>query len=371
MLNEIISDLVAKLNESLDERDIGDPYFDKKEYHAYPFVKGNFHKIDGCTASRKMVFIDGGNQELLGAPNFSIQLNRIYFNIFKGTNRITQTRLPHKIEFFSITYSILKNDKIQYETSTFPINEEWKDYLPSQSDLSFSSKDRTVTSGTMRDDLQRVASISRRFAEWKYSSIVVERLLTENDILIIDGTLQTAFTNEDKYIGRVKENTTKNGVIFSGLSKSSSLFTTTGLSLLGSLFKLTDDWKLDFGTWYYYPIAEGLVSGHSAIIFILKLHERANHIFRYEVDKEQVKRMNEAELYDVFSNLAGISLDATLPGYPYGLIDADDNARVRNNEIETYRIMVLSELSKRGLWNKFARHIRSTDAHEILNLLKE
>ena len=30
-----------------------------------------------------MVFIDGGNQELIGAPNFSIQLNRIYFNILQ------------------------------------------------------------------------------------------------------------------------------------------------------------------------------------------------------------------------------------------------------------------------------------------------
>jgi hypothetical protein len=49
--------------------------------------------------------------------------------------------------------------------------------------------------GTMRDDIQSVASISRRFAEWTYSRVIIENLLNENDIIITDGTLQTAFVD--------------------------------------------------------------------------------------------------------------------------------------------------------------------------------
>ncbi|MGC1928147.1 MAG: hypothetical protein WA667_04180 [Candidatus Nitrosopolaris sp.] len=150
-----------------------------------------------------MVFIDGGNQELIGAPNFSIQLNRIYFNIFNGQKRIIQKKLPYKIEFFSATFSTLRNKKIDYDTIIFPLKEEWNKYLPLQSDLSFSSKDRTVFTGTMRDDIQRVASICRRFAEWNYSRLVIEEILQDNDILVADGTLQTAFTHEDRYLGVV------------------------------------------------------------------------------------------------------------------------------------------------------------------------
>ena len=82
MLNEVIDRLVNGLNENIDERDIGEPNFDKNHYDIFPLNKEGFHKIEPFS-SRKMVFIDGGNQELLGGPNFSIQLNRVYFNIFK------------------------------------------------------------------------------------------------------------------------------------------------------------------------------------------------------------------------------------------------------------------------------------------------
>ena len=59
-----------------------------------------------------------------------------------------------------------------------------------------------------------------------------------------------------------------------------------------------------------------------------------------------------------------------VPGYPYGLIDADDNARVKGDEAEANRIMILSEISSRGLWKKFQRYFHSSDAHDILNFLK-
>jgi len=371
MLNDIISKLITELNEGIDERDLGGPYFDRIDYKVFPFTIDKFHQIKGDNTSiRNMVFIDGGNQELIGAPNFSIQLNRIYFNIYSGKKRIIQKVLPNKIEFFSATFSTLRNKEIDYDTIVFPVKDEWNKYLPLQSDLSFSAKDRTNFIGTMREDIQRVASISRRFAEWNYSRFVIEEILRENDILIADGSLQATFTHEDRYLSGTQASAIKRGVIFSGLSKTSSLFTTTGLSLIGSLHKLHKDWDINFNKWYYYPVAEGLISSHSVVIFIVKLHERADHIFRYEIIRDQAESMAASELCDILNNLAYISTDLTFPGYPYGLVDADDNARVRNDEVDVYRMLLLSEISKRGLWRKFSRYMLSTDAHDILNTLK-
>jgi hypothetical protein len=31
--------------------------------------------------------------------------------------------------------------------------------------------------------------------------------------------------------------------------------------------------------------------------------------------------------------------------------------------------MLLSEISKQGKWEKFARHIQASDAHSVLNML--
>jgi hypothetical protein len=95
-----------------------------------------------------------------------------------------------------------------------------------------------------------------------------------------------------------------------------------------------------------------------------------SYVFRYEISNEQVKRMSESELNEVIYCLVANSIDISFPGYPYGLIDADDNARVRNNETEMYKMMILSEISKLGSWGKFVRHIRSSDSHDILNHLK-
>ena len=382
MLNEIIGTMINEMNESINDHDVGQPYFNKRDYTVFPLSKERFHELriqnidkfkenniqDHCCMS----FIDGGNNELLGAPNFSIQLNRIYFNIFNSKKRrIIQEKIPHRIEFFSATFAFLKNNKIEYHTKVFPIQKESISYLPDNSHLSFSSRDKNIPFGSMREDIQRVASISRRFAEWKYATMILENnILKEGDLLVSDGTLQTAFKNESKYLGKAQKIALKNNIIFSGLSKTSSISTTTGLSLLGSIMKLSKEWGIDFDRWYYHPLAEGLTSGHEVTIMILKLHKAAKHIFRYEILKNQIKSLTEYDLKYILSNLAEISSDITFPGYPYGLIDADDNARVRDSEIQYYKLTILSELSKKGLWKKFSNHIHSSDGHQILNSTK-
>ena len=71
-----------------------------------------------------------------------------------------------------------------------PSPSEFSPYLPEGIDLSFSSKERTLMFG-LRADIQLMASNARNFAEWRYATLL-SALLDEDDILIIDGSLQTS-----------------------------------------------------------------------------------------------------------------------------------------------------------------------------------
>ena len=124
--------------------------------------------------------------------------------------------------------------------------------------------------------------------------------------------------------------------------------------------------------WYYYPVADPLTPEHQGAIFLVKLSDQSQRVFRFEIQARQAKELEQTDrLNEIFGELAINSSDLSFPGYPYGLVDADDNARVRFEELETYRVMLLSEISKLGSASKFVRHMEATDAHIALNSLKE
>jgi hypothetical protein len=313
-----------------------------------------------------MAFVDGGNQEALGAPNFSVQINRVYFNVFRSQERCLKGCLSNRFEFFSSVYSCFKENEIFYNTSLFPLRNEFETLLPKEADLSFNSYDRTVTTGTMRADISRVGSIARRFAEWVYACHVVKNILGKGDILVLDGSLQTAFTNESKYSYELYKEAQSRGVLVAGLSKTSGLFTSTGLSLLGAVHRLADE--TSYGSWFY-PVAQAASSDHNAFIFVTKLHPKAERVFRFEIYGPQFAKMSENDVNEAFSQLASNAQDISFPGYPYGLIDADQFARIRDEEVEGFQILLLSQISRQSKWEKFVKDIRAGDAHDVLNML--
>ena len=81
--------------------------------------------------------------------------------------------------------------------------------------------------------------------------------------------------------------------------------------------------------------------------------------------------MAKEDLTNIVSLLSLNSSDPSFLGYPYGLIDADHNARVRSDEVNIYRNHILSKASEMGCWNKFRREMNSLDAHDILNIMGE
>lgn len=196
MSSDISKRVAEFLDEKITEQEIGQPYFGSPDYEPLPFAPTSFMPVCEIESNIRTTYIDGGNQEILGAPNFSVQINRLYFNIFKGRNRILPKSLQSKIEFYSATLPDYRRDEIFYDTKIFPLKDEFADLIPDEHHLSFSSTDRTVTIGTQRADIERVASIARRFAEWEFAKHVIENELEEGDMVVHDGALQTGFTNE-------------------------------------------------------------------------------------------------------------------------------------------------------------------------------
>ena len=368
MSAEISRRIAEFLDSGIEEDDVGQPYFGNPDYELLPFPPASFVPIKDVEPNIRTAFVDGGNQEILGAPNFSVQINRIYFNILKGRDRITPKSLPRRIEFYSATMSDFRDEEIFYDTKIFPLRDEFADFVPDERHLSFSSRDRTITLGNRRADIRIVATMARRFAEWEFAKHIVENELEKGDLIVHDGTLQTSHTNEQTYTARAFDAAIRKEVVFAGISKTSTLFTTTGLSLLGAVQKLAEDYKVR-GPWCL-PIAKVVNVKHNAFLYVVKLHESAKYVFRYEIYGEQARGMSEEDFCSVTSALANNSKDISFPGYPYGLIDADSFARVSENEIGKYQVLLLSELSKLGKWKKISRHICSGDAHSVLDVLK-
>ena len=364
---KIIEKIMSNLDRTIKEEDLGNPYFKDKRYNTIPIEAKNFKRIELEDVDLKIGFIDGGNQEIIGAPIFSIQANRVYHSIFKGQQRLGQNSLSNRIEFFTVSTSEMKKSGIFYNTAVFPMKNEHQTFLPNETDLSFNSLDKTLRFGQQRAEIANVAAMGRRFAEWSYAVHVVNKELKEKDVIVLDKTLQTAYTNESKYSNKLYDSALKKKVIVTGLSKSSRLYTDTGLSLIGAIKKFSED-NVKFKSWYV-PIAEITMTDHDAVIFIVKLHPNADYVFRFEICRKHYSELSEDDLHKIFLQLAKNSCDISFPGYPYGLIDADNFARVNEADVESYKYMIFSRLAKNGKWDKFARHIRAIDAHDILNKL--
>lgn len=357
---EIISKLDAQIAESSSRA--GSVFFADQAITTFPITKEAFQRIDYVPSNRKIAFVDGGNLEIIGAPNFSVQFNRVFACVWKNNER-ENLKIP-LVEFFSAIYSSFADGGISYETIIVPSKSEHTIFLPDALDLSFSSMDRSVMIGTQQADTTVVASIARNFAEWKFASIVAE-LLDKDDIIVMDGSLQTNFKNEGKYFSKLEETTQKREVLLTSLAKTSKLFTTAGLSLLGSISEHADREKID-GEWYV-PIFES--PKHHVYGVVVKLKGISDWVFRLDLQRDQYKSLNKAEFNEILSVLCSNASDPVFPGYPFGSIVADQYSRVSENEVNYYRPILYSQISGLNKQNKFKHHIRAGDAHNILNMI--
>ncbi len=301
MLNQISQHLKHKIQSFTQEDSL---LFNNK---ILEIDKHNFQPINGETTP--ITFIDGGQGEIISTANFHVAFIRVAAITFHNNKRIQQEIK----EFYLVTTAKYENELI-YESKIFGDN------IIDEQDLTISSKDPTIA-GNERAPISSVTNMARRFAELA--------LAQTKENVVLDGTLEPTFKNEEKYLSNV-----------SALAKSSSLFTTSGNSPVILLNGMTPH-----ATWHYH------ITDKSHFV---KLHEHSQHVFRFEGNTTTLASLQEN------------SSDPIFLGYPYGLIAVDVLARVTEQERKALKMQFLLNRENQEI----TKYLSTSNAHDILDNIR-
>lgn len=288
--------------------------------------KENFRPITDLSRA-KAVFIDGGNAELISAPNFSLQFVRVVAVAYENNKRARTERK----EFYVLASAKNIGDKIVYGIQAFGES-------PSFSDID--SEESSMMQGRHRASASSAVELCRRLAEIRMAVKMAEG--SAGGIIVLDGSLEAEKPGEKQEFDMLFRKAGENDVTLCGLSKTTRMITESGGSAAAAVSAISQK-----GEWFY-DVGEG--------IYLAKLHRNSGHIFRIDA-KGGVARAASA--------LKQNSSDPVFLGYPYGLIEADRLARVSNNEAEYQRMMFAAKAGKS--LDRVKAGINSLNAHSILD----
>lgn len=270
-----------------------------------------------------LAYIDGGNTEIIGGANFSLQLIRVCCVVYVNGKR----KEIEKKEFFVL---------INIKGNNFTIKKFGEGEF-----ADIEMDDELIKMGGRPPKISVAGNVCRRISEIQMAREMSEKI---DGAIILDGSLEVNYPNEKEEIDLLFDAVRKRNLTLGALSKTSRLVTDTGYSAIGALQEIAEK-----GKWHYKGI-----KGKFTTCF-LRLHANAKYIFRFDYlgDEQVVGALTENAKDPVFL------------GYPYGLIDADSNARVTNREREYYRTLLLAKAGE--LQKEIFHNIRTTDAHSILD----
>jgi hypothetical protein len=323
MKDELIEEVIKNLNKSLIDKG---SFIKINNSEPVKINKSSFHEIKEFDVEEKIIFIDGGNAEILTAPNFSLQIIRVYYTIYLENKRIENKNY----EFYLLISSFDKKGELFFKTQIFG------DKLIENFEIS--SFDKTIIQGINRGDISFIGNIARRFAELNLAKKF------KNEIIILDGSLELKYQGEQELL----EELYKNDII--GISKTCELFTDKG----NSAFSLLRDLQPK-NEWYCYPIVK---SKEKYDTLFVKLNEKSDYIFR--IDFSCLEKLEK-----ILSLLKSNSKDPIFLGYPYGLIEADKFARISNKELELLKTRFIIKAGKD--WGKINEFLKAKDGHSVLD----
>ena len=339
MQKEIIERIISSLDQSLKEK--GEyVQFNDPSYKPIRISKENFHKIKGTQPNNNVAFVDGGNAEILKAPNFSLQLIRVAYTIYKENKRVESK----KHESFVLINAENKGDEIIYKTEFFGINKH---------SLSFDSFDTTIRQGNHRISISVIGSAIRRFMELEIATKTIDKL-DSNDMMVIDGDLKSSITNETDYLEELYKKAIQKNVTLSAVSKTSELLTEKGNALMPILNEMSPE-----GEWYYHPLVQIDNKAHQIDMYVIKLQKNSKYAFKFEVFNKKDYKIDE-----VLAMLKNNSKDPVFLGYPYGLIEADKLARISNQERNYLLTILLSKIKNK---KEITNYLNTLNAHNILD----
>lgn len=318
----------------------------EERYQVSQLDAGAIKALTAESLAQRMAFVDGGNAELVRAPHLSLQLVRtcgITYSIGDGNLKREETR---REEFFVLVKAV-REPELRFEAHL--LGKEGKV-------LNFNPTDRSLLIGVKRAEPSAIGGVVRRFSELGLAAELASGL-SEGDAIVIDGTLEATYPGERDVLENAGKAASEREVMLTALAKRCSLLTQEGgplLRAIGSLAKGTATWQCEF--------AKGTTAEHNARLFALRLHPRARHLFRLDIHENT---FDESRFNALLAGLALHSREATFPGYPYGLIEADKMARVSNRQKSYHKSLLEARLGKR--WQELSEAMRSLDAHDILD----
>ncbi|PIN79704.1 hypothetical protein COV16_02765 [Candidatus Woesearchaeota archaeon CG10_big_fil_rev_8_21_14_0_10_34_8] len=288
----------------------------RSNWKPIPFSEENFTAISSKTADKTLIFIDGGNAEIVKTADYSLQFIRITAVWFNGREKVFQRRK----EGYVLVKSQLIDNKMCFATHCYG-------GLTGSEELCVSADDLN------RDEvpIMQIGNIFRALQEIKFA----KEVFTDNSVIVLDRSLIPENEYEEKAFKDLK------GIVC-GLNKTTSLLCNNGESVVSVLQSYGRR-----GCWVY----NNVFSNYN--MDFVKLHSKSKYLFRFEIN-------NNDGLQDVASWLCSLSNDAVFLGYPYGLIVADSFARVSNREKEYLQTM-FSALSGK----EFA--VEALNAHSVLD----
>jgi hypothetical protein len=294
--------------------------------------------------------IDGGSNTIVRTPTFALVLNRVYCNKFDRMRKLDFYELS---TFISSTRVVTEGGKVFFETETYP----QQGVCPLKT-TKIDADDPDMKIGRMKGDIERAISLARRFCEWTFVS---NALRSGAKFIVMDGSLQTAFSGESELANRRYEEAASKGAIVAGLSKSSMIYTYEGYPISGFLDVMAK--RRGLSKWMV-KIGSSEEWAHRATVYFVKLHEGADRGFRLDVfeaaEEEIVKRL--------VKSLQADSRYFAFPGYPYALIDAHTYAKVGMEEAMQIRDQILDRLDLEEA-RRLEQVEKSLLSHDILDQL--
>jgi len=340
ILKMIAEDINITYKEEGDEKII----FGNKTHVPFLIDKKNFSTITEGE-DRRIAFIDGGQCEIIGGSDFSVQLIRTYCCVFFDGKKIDEK----KNEFFILVNAAAEGEDIIYKTRTYTL----KGKAPE--DISINSMDGKITEGGKRAKISKTGEIIRKICEIKTAEKMIE--MDKADIIMFDGTLECDLGEEDEMEKMYEAALLKNKIVCA-IAKTTNMFTDKGRNALACINRLSKEAGL--GVWQYNNIAEIEDESHKAEICIVKLNAKSRHCFRFEIFKKQKEEKDKA-----LSSLVNNCRDISFPGYPYGMITADKFARVSNKEKEYLKQLILAKAGNKT--DQLMLEMANNDAHELLD----
>ena len=270
-------------------------------------------------------FVDGGNAVLLATPDMCVQHIRVAAVCFAHQQCVQRVR-----EDFYVLITNTGNDVFSVANFNMAF-----------SCGPFDGKHEDLRQGSRPAQPERIGELVRRIAELELLARMSQNLSSAS-LLVLDGELEAQTVFEQPFLEQAMRSAGKRMLFLAGLSKTSRLLTNTGQSALAVLAQQGPP-----NAWLYAPAQQS-----KPATGVVKLHAKSNHVFRLDTERH-------ADMQMVASQLATFATDAQLPGYPYGLIAADQLAKISVAEarVEQQAFMAVSEKSLKPF-------LAALDAHQ-------